>query len=391
MLLFILLTGIVAINCYLYLSLHRLRKSIIKLESVKPSSEALPKVSIIVPIHNEENKLKVALQSLCQLDYSNYEIIAVNDRSNDNSIKIIQQLASTENKLKLITIENLPQDWLGKPHALQQGLDASTGELILFTDADVIFDPAIIDKAVTLMLSEQLDHLTLAPYMILKNTIMRLFIPFQLYTMLVSMRPWRANTNNTSEAIGIGAFNLVTKQSMTLIDGFSQLRLNPVDDVGLAKLLKKQGLKQSFANPGKLLCLNWYDSYREACNGLEKNIFAFLDYSYSKTIAIFSVYLIFYYTPVIALFSQNHMITLLSLSNLLLVCGCLAPVYRELELPASYALFYPLTALLPWFIGVRSVFLTWYRAGIYWGGKFFPLKKLKQFHKKTNNSHNKNF
>lgn len=378
----LLLIVLCMVNSYYFLSLHSFRKKVTRLEHLKPCVDTLPKLSIIVPIHNEQDKLHQALSSLCQLDYADYEVIAVNDRSQDNSQSIIEQLQKNHPHLQTITVERLPEDWLGKTHALHLGLQKACGELILFTDADVVFDATVVTKAVSLLVAEELDHLTLAPHMLLHNPLMKLFLPFQVYSMLISMQPWRIHSTNPKDAIGVGAFNLVRRQSLEAIDGMQALRLNPIDDVGLARLLKKSGAKQSVADPGQLLSLNWYDSITETSLGLEKNILAYFDFSYLKATGLFASYAILFYAPWFGLFSSNPLVLAFGLINIVLVLACVIPAYREYKQPISLALLYPLSALLPLAIGVRSVFLAWLRGGIIWGGQFYSLATLKNFHNK---------
>src|SRR5215467_1850445 len=120
-----------------------------------------PRVSVIFAARDEEEKLPQALATLLAIDYPQLEILAVNDRSSDRTGEILKEAAVRDSRLKVVDIQKLPEGWLGKPHALQQGYAASNGEYLLFTDADVQFRPDTIRRAVSLMRMKQASHLTL--------------------------------------------------------------------------------------------------------------------------------------------------------------------------------------------------------------------------------------
>src|SRR5262249_28559716 len=100
-------------------------------------------------------------ETLLAQDYPDFEVIAVDDRSTDSTGKILDSFASKNKRLRVLHLLELPAGWLGKPHALQEGFEVSSGELLLFTDADVHFLPDTLRRAVSLFTERKLDHLTL--------------------------------------------------------------------------------------------------------------------------------------------------------------------------------------------------------------------------------------
>ncbi|HSW61633.1 MAG TPA: glycosyltransferase family 2 protein, partial [bacterium] len=105
----------------------------------------LPKVSIIITACNEEKTIDAAMNSRLRDSYKNIEFIVVNDRSTDNTLHVIQKLAESDNRINVINIEILPDGWLGKLNAMQKGVEAATGEWLLFSDADVFIDPGALE------------------------------------------------------------------------------------------------------------------------------------------------------------------------------------------------------------------------------------------------------
>src|SRR4029077_17370146 len=120
-----------------------------------------PRVSILFAARDEEEKLPGALATLMEIDYPNLEIIAVDDRSNDSTGRILDEFAAGHARLRVVRIAELPTGWLRKPHALQKAYEASTGDWLLFTDADVRFKTDALRRAVALARARHLDHLTL--------------------------------------------------------------------------------------------------------------------------------------------------------------------------------------------------------------------------------------
>jgi len=122
-------------------------------------SGSLPRVSIIVSALNEEDTIEPALRSVLALDYPQLEVIAINDRSTDGTGAILERMRITHDRLRVLHIQELPPGWLGKNHALHCGAGIASGEYLLFTDADVIFEASAIQRAIAYCEQERIDHL----------------------------------------------------------------------------------------------------------------------------------------------------------------------------------------------------------------------------------------
>src|ERR1700693_4382257 len=105
-----------------------------------------PKVSIIVPARDEAEKIEAAMRSKLAIDYPDFELLAVDDRSQDQTGAILDRLAAEDPRLCVIHLTSLPEDWLGKSHAMQVAASHAQGEFVLFTDADVFFSPDLLRK-----------------------------------------------------------------------------------------------------------------------------------------------------------------------------------------------------------------------------------------------------
>ncbi|NIP78703.1 MAG: glycosyltransferase, partial [Gemmatimonadetes bacterium] len=100
-----------------------------------------PRVTVVVAARDEAGHIAPTVHSLLAQDYPDLEVVAVDDRSTDGTGRILDRLAARQPRLRVLHIDTLPPDWLGKNHALHRGAELASGELLLFTDADVVMRP----------------------------------------------------------------------------------------------------------------------------------------------------------------------------------------------------------------------------------------------------------
>jgi cellulose synthase/poly-beta-1,6-N-acetylglucosamine synthase-like glycosyltransferase len=167
------------------------------------------------------------------------EVIAVNDRSTDRTGEILDELMTRyPYRLRLTTVESLPGGWLGKTHALYIGATLTTGEWLLFTDADVIFSAECADRAVRYAIDNGLDHLTLPPEIVCRSVLLRSFVAAFTLVFEMTQRPWRVGDPQAKEHVGIGAFNLIRKDAYEKIGAHRAIRMRPDDDMKRWRLLR---------------------------------------------------------------------------------------------------------------------------------------------------------
>jgi hypothetical protein len=166
---------------------------------------------------------------------------------------------------------------MGKNHANSLGAAAATGRLLLFTDADVMFAPDTLDRAVAAFTRRGLDHLTLAPVTTMPGLLNQFTLYFGLLFSLVT-RPWDASNPRRRAHVGIGAFNMVSADLYRAVGGHERIRLRPDDDLKLGKLLKQGGARQELMVGRGFLTVEWYGSWGALRRGLMKNLYAGADY-----------------------------------------------------------------------------------------------------------------
>jgi glycosyltransferase involved in cell wall biosynthesis len=376
--LFWLALGTLVLTLLVAAELFRGNRSVRALRDVSPDAGPNPpRVSIIVAARNEERNLRQAITTLLNLSYANYELIVVNDRSEDATGKILAELSAETARLKVIQIQTLPQGWLGKNHALWAGSQHADGGLFLFTDADIIMEPTVLSRAVNFMHDNRLDHLAATPAMTMPTTFLGMFGAAFIVIFSLFARPWKARDPNSRFHIGIGAFNLVKAAVYRQVGGHETIRLRPDDDIKLGKIIKRAGFRQDAAYAPEFLSVEWYASIGDVIRGLEKNAFSGADYNIPLVLAGVVFHLLGSVWPFVAIFIVSGWSQLIYLATALLILLTVADSARFHHSRPWYAIGYPLTAALFVYIMLRTMVLNLSQGGIRWRGTFYSLRELK--------------
>lgn len=340
-------------------------------------SHNLPKVSIVIPARNEERNLKQALQSVLRLEYPGLEIVVVNDRSTDETGAILEDMAKSDPRLTLLNIKSLPEKWLGKPYALHEGAQQVQGEFILFTDADIVFHPLALKKAMTHVYTNQLDHLTVFPEDTMSGYFLRaLSATFGIF-MFILFQPWKVRNPRSRRYMGIGAFNLVRKSTYQAIRGHEAIALRPDDDLKFGKLVKRNGYRSDVLNGQSMVAVEWYQSVPDLIQGLMKNMFAGMEYRVSWVILATIGSLLIHIWPWIGIWVTTGTPQALYALTIIMMVGSFGISMAPLGVKLWHGVFLPLTISLLVYIQCRATFLTLWQGGIYWRGTFYPLALLK--------------
>jgi len=337
-----------------------------------------PKVSVVVSARDEATRVEEALGSLANLDYPALEVIAVDDRSTDGTGAIIDRMAAADPRVRALHVTELPEGWLGKCHAMQEGARRTGGELLLFTDGDVVFAPDTLRLAVRHFLARRLDHLALLPGLVpggywedaVKSYFAMLFV--------VGVKAWAAGSASKEIYVGIGAFNLVRRSAYETIGGHEVLRLDVADDLMLGKRIKQAGFRQDALIASDHLRLRWQEGVGGFIRGLEKNGFAALGFSIPFLLLVTALVFLFYAVPWLGVLSfRDARVSGYALSVLLMhgIYGYFASFHRNGWLLAPVL---PCAAFVYLFAVWRSAVITLRRGGIRWRDTFYPLEVLKR-------------
>jgi glycosyltransferase involved in cell wall biosynthesis len=355
-----------------------LGRRLVHLRDVHPVDLAqAPPVSVIIPACNEEATVEAAMQSVLLQDYPRLEVIAVNDRSTDRTGEILHRMGLSMPQLKVVDVEELPQGWLGKNHAMQTGALAAGGDWLLFADADVVMERTAIGRAIAHAEKNGLDQLAVGPRVIVGGFLSKAFV--SLFGVLFGMhtKPWKVSDPKTKEFVGIGAFNLVRAGAWRAVNGFVPIALRPDDDVKLGKLLKTSGHRCGFAFGTELLSVEWYASFRAMRDGFLKNMFSV--FQYNPWFALFGVTGIFMILvwPFIAVVAFRGVLQWLNVGIILTLFLFTAGFSWRAKLGWWWAFALPLAAVLEVYLIARTVIINLLDGGIWWRGTKYSLELLR--------------
>src|SRR5580765_2592213 len=359
---------------------------------ISPSGN--PRVSIIVPARNEEGAIEQALNSLLALDYDNYEVIAVNDRSTDRTGEIMERIAESRSQnchpvaetatrmgypnLRVIHHAELPAGWLGKTHAMWTAANQASGDWLLFTDADVLFKTDSLRRALAYAESEPADHLVMFPRMIMKRPGEYMMIAFFQTMFMFGHRPWKVADPSTDDHMGVGAFNLVRRRVYDAVGTYEALRMEVLDDMKLGKVVKNGGFRQRNVFGGDLISIRWAHGALGIVNNLTKNFFAILSFQSWRTLLSAFGLAFINLGPFLGIWLAHGWERLpfaVALGSILLIY--IGMSWRS-SVPPYYFLLHPVSAAMFIYTLLRSMFFTLWNDGIVWRGTKYPLEELRK-------------
>lgn len=353
------------------------KKTLYKCAGTHSDPTKWPTVSVIVAARDESRSIEAALRSIADMDYPNLEVIAVNDRSTDGTDAIMERVAAEGSRIRVMHIRKLPEGWLGKCHALHQGVQRATGELLLFTDGDVRFASETLRLAVRYLLENRIDHLALCPGLTSKSYWEDAIKVFFIMILTMSGRAWAAAKPSQYVYAGAGAFNLVRREAYENSGGHETLRLEVVDDIMLGKLIKQKGYRQDVLIAQKHLELNWLEGVRGFIRGLEKNAFASLNFSILRLFFATGLYFLFYVVPYVGVLAFQDARIFgygATVAAMHATFGACAKMYGR-----SWRLLPALPVVITIFLWTlwRSSLVTLRRGGVLWRDTFYPIRALK--------------
>ena len=337
-----------------------------------------PRISLVFAARDEEEKLPAALATLGAIDYPHLEIVAVDDRSQDATGAILDQFARTHDRFRAVHVAALPGGWLGKPHALQKAYESSTGEWLLFTDADVRFAPDILRRAVAVAGQRNLDHLTLFGDVEMVGFWETVLITFFGLAFHIATDPYRVSNPHSRAYVGIGAFQLIKRSAYEACGMHRRLAMEVVDDMKLGKLVKQAGLRSGVGVAQESVVVRWHAGLGNLIRGVTKNFFAGVGYRLPFVIVAIVGLLAMNVAPFLGVIWGHGWVRVLAGIAVAIALGFHAAVDIVMRVSPLYALTHPLGAVLFSYMLLRSTVVTLWHGGVTWRGTFYPLEELRR-------------
>jgi chlorobactene glucosyltransferase len=351
---------------------------------VTESLACSPKISIIVPARNEEDAIAAALESFLQLDYPDYEVIAVDDDSTDATGRIADEWAtrpSSQGRLRVIHNRELPPGWAGKVHALSLAARSATGEWILATDADVVFHPAILKLAMALASREGAQLISLLPEFELGGFWEKVIMPaFTLLLSVVYPLPL-VNRRDFPRALAAGAFILMRRDGFEALGGYEPIKKTILEDVRMAEHFKRNSRRIYLAASRGLFRTRMYSGVGEIWEGLSRSAFEGSDFSVVKVLAgaiVGNLTSVLPWVVVLALifsgvrlkqFPRIDAIFVMAIATCLESVLIYLPVVLFLRVPVLYVFSLPLAVVFYSGVALNSMLKSVFGPGVSWKGR----------------------
>jgi 4,4'-diaponeurosporenoate glycosyltransferase len=214
------------------------------------------KISVIIPARNEEKNLPGILGDLKNQTWNNFEIICVNDNSDDNTEEIIRQY-----DVKQIDLTSLPTEWKGKTWACQQGAAQAGGDILLFIDADVRLSPDALEKLVKTY-NRTNEPLSVQPF----HTVKKTYEFFSFFFNLVQLCSTGMTVAGMKNTMGFyGPLLMISKKLFFEYGGYDPVKNEVLEDFKLGKFYKEHGVRLSLFTGGNFVK---FRMYRESLNSL---------------------------------------------------------------------------------------------------------------------------
>jgi glycosyltransferase involved in cell wall biosynthesis len=352
-----------------------------KFEQIKHNN---PKVSIILPARNEEEFLAKCLDTLIDQDYPNYEIIVIDDSSEDSTGEIISKYAKQNSKIIPVSARPKPDGWMGKNWACMEGYKKVTGELLLFTDADTTHAKNIISLAVSHLLAFNLDALTAIPKMVSIDFWTKITLPMISTFLHTRFSAIRVNDPSKKTGYFFGSFFIIKQKTYEMVGTHEGVKQEIIEDGALGKKVKDSGYKMKMVRGDHLVDAIWARDKSTLWNALKRLMIPLYIQNQGIAVGIFFavLFLLFMPFPLLAYSSiltfgtlSNSMVFVSSLiASILIYTGAVIEVKKGLQLKLIHAFFGPLGGLVV-VLGFLSGLLQAKKdSSVSWRGRNYSMK-----------------
>ncbi len=354
-------------------------------------------LTVVVPAKDEAEKIVATLDALVASDYPRMKILVMDDRSTDGTAAIVDEYLAVYRArvaaaktmqpgilkqaplpgLEVIHITELPEGWLGKTYALAVATEHSRSDYILYTDADVLFSPSMLRRAMAYAEASEADHLVVLPTMQVKSRGEGIVLGFFQIMGMWAAQLWKVDdAESRRDAIGVGAFNLVRRSAMEEIGGWLPQRMAVVEDITLGRRMKAAGMRQRVAFAPGLVLVHWAKGAGGLLRGMTKNLFSSFGFNPLLVLVACLWILIVCLLPIAGLGWPP------AIFPALITMVCIGAMYRAMGdiswIDARYGWLYPLGAVGMIFAMLRSMVVVLWQGGVTWRGTKYSIADLRR-------------
>ncbi|MCG8698628.1 MAG: glycosyltransferase family 2 protein, partial [Bacteroidales bacterium] len=334
-----------------------------------------PLVSIIIPANNEFRNLQLSISSILNQSYTNFELVVILDRCIDRSNEFLNGLK--DRRLRCIEVKKLPGDWLGKVYALNKGLDIANGEYSVFTDSGDVWSKDLLSKAVGVSISQNLSHLTILPHIVPQGFFQQIINSTFMLTLIQFWNLKIKKHRKLKLYRGFGAFNMVKTDDFRQTKGFEALKMEILDDFGIAKLMQDKQFKSNWYITKNEISRVWYDSLKHALIGSSKSLYYLLcDYQPLRFVLLLTFMGIVLFFPIINLINGHLSGGLLFASVFVIQTIVAIQLIKKVNLSWTLILLYPLGIFLYKVCLIHSFIGFYVNKGVAWRGTLYHKDNL---------------
>ena len=241
-----------------------------------PLSQPAPHVSIIVPVRNEEATIDACVASLLMQDYLDFDVTLIDDGSTDATPHLLAAWARRDQRVQVHRVDQLPDGWAGKAHALHSGVTLTRGEWLLFTDADTCHAPRTLRLMVGHALDQQDDLLsTRTTLMTLSGPFMPLLMPISEVLLAHGVTPAEVRNPASPRAFAFGQYILLRREAYLATGGYAaaDMRMTSIDDVALAAHFKQHRQRIELVNGRGLITNRQWTTWKSLRQGWVKSCY----------------------------------------------------------------------------------------------------------------------
>jgi len=352
------------------------------LDKFEKKEHARPKVSVILPARNEEKFIEKCLDSLVEQDYDDYEIIAINDSSNDSTGNLMKKYSEKFPKVIFVDAKPKPDGWMGKNWACMEGYKKASGNLLLFTDADTVHTNSVISLAVSHLLSLELDALTVIPRMLCLDRITKITLPMISTFLHTRFSALRVNDTSKNTGYFFGSFFIMKKSTYDSVGTHEGVKSELVEDGALGRKVKESNFKMRMVRGEHLIDAVWARDSFTLWNALKRLMIPL--YLQNARIAVASffgvLFLLFMPFPILGyslIFNSDSSLVLFVISCIassLVYLGGMLDAAKGLDLKLRYSLFAPVGSFIVVCGFLAGLIQAKSKSAVSWRGRTYHMK-----------------